>query len=51
MVCDTKIFEGIDCLKAELAAAHYVAKHQADWQAGLTEINQTISQLEEVSHD
>lgn len=49
MVCDTKIFEGIDCLKAQLPNAHYVAKHQADWEAGLIEINQKIAQLEKVS--
>lgn len=49
MVCDTKIFEGIDCLKAELPAAHYVAKHQADWEAGLAEINQKIASLEGAS--
>ena len=45
MVCDTKIFEGIDCLKAELPVAHYVAKHQADWQTGLSEINAKIEAL------
>ena len=51
MVCDTQIFEGIDCLKAALPAAHYVAKQQADWEAGLAEFNQKITQLEEASDD
>ena len=51
MVCDTQIFEGIDCLKTALPAAHYVAKQQADWEAGLAEINQKIAKLEEVSDD
>ena len=46
MVCDTQIFEGIDCLKAALPRAHYVAKQQADWQAGLAEMTQKIAQLE-----
>ena len=45
MICDTKIFAGIDCLKAALPAAHYVAKHQADWDAGLAEINKKIKNL------
>lgn len=46
MVCDTRIFAGIDCLEAALPAAHYVARHQADWEAGLAEINRTITRLE-----
>ena len=46
MVCDTRIFAGIDCLQAALPAAHYVAKHQADWNAGLAEINRKITELE-----
>jgi len=51
MVCDTRIFAGIDCLQAALPTAHYVAKHQADWDAGLTEINQTITRLETLTND
>lgn len=47
MVCDTKIFEGIDCLKAQLPAAHYVAKHQADWDAGMAEMDALIDRLED----
>ena len=45
MVCDTKIFEGIDCLKAALPMAHYVAKAQADWEAGLAEIDEKLQAL------
>ena len=35
MVLDTRLFAGIDCLEQALPRAHYVAKHQADWEAGL----------------
>jgi len=45
MVCDTRLFEGIDCLKAALLVAHYVAKGSADWEAGLAEINEKLQQL------
>lgn len=45
MVCDTKIFAGIECLMRALPRAHYVAKDQADWGAGLDEINKTINDL------
>lgn len=46
MVCDTKLFQGIDCLQEALPTAHYVAAHQADWKAGLAEINRRIDRLE-----
>ena len=45
IVCDTRIFEGVDCLKAALPAAHYVARHQADWEAGLAEVGRRIGEL------
>ncbi len=45
MICDTRLFVGIDCLQAALPMAHYVAKQQADWEAGLKEINATIEAL------
>lgn len=45
MVCDTRLFVGIDCLQKALPMAHYVAKAQADWQAGLDEIDATIAAL------
>ena len=46
MVCDTRIFEGVDCLKAALQAAHNVARHQADWEAGLAEVGRRIGEFE-----
>lgn len=45
MVCDTRLFVGIDCLKAALPMAHYVAAKDADWEAGLKEINAIIAEL------
>lgn len=45
MICDTRLFVGIDCLKAALPMAHYVAASAADWDAGLQEINQKIEAL------
>ena len=47
MVLDTRLFAGIDCLEQALPRAHYVAKHQADWEAGFAEINAEIVRLEE----
>ena len=46
MVCDTRLFRGIDCLEQSVPNAHYVAKQQADWDAGLAEINAKIAALE-----
>ncbi len=47
VICaDTRIFEGIDVLKAALPAAHYVARGGADWEAGLAEINAKIATME-----
>jgi transketolase len=45
MVCDTRLFVGIDCLQEALPMAHYVAKGDADWAAGLKEIESTIESL------
>ena len=45
MVCDTRLFVGIDCLQAALPMAHYVAVKDADWQAGLQEIEAKIVAL------
>ncbi len=42
LVCDTKLFEGVDCLQAALPTAHYVAKGSADWAAGLQELSRKI---------
>lgn len=46
MICDTRLFEGIQCLKSTLPMAHYVAKYGADWQAGLSEIEMKLEALE-----
>lgn len=45
MVCDTRLFVGINCLQKALPMAHYVAAKDADWQAGLNEINAKIDSL------
>lgn len=45
MICDTRLFVGIDCLQKALPMAHYVAKAQADWEAGLKEIEASIEAL------
>lgn len=45
MICDTRLFVGIDCLQAALPMAHYVAVKDADWSAGLKEINAKIKVL------
>ena len=45
MVCDTQLFAGLDCLKAALPVAHYVAQATADWDAGLAEINAKLKKL------
>jgi transketolase len=45
MVCDTRLFAGIDCLQQALPNAHYVAKDSADWDAGVLEISARIEKL------
>lgn len=45
MVCDTRLFVGINCLKAVLPMAHYVAASAADWDSGLEEVNAKIETL------
>ena len=46
MVCDTRLWDGIDCLQKALPMAHYTAKTAVDWDAGLAEIGATIAALE-----
>lgn len=46
MVCDTRLWDGIDCLQRALPMAHYTAKGAVDWEAGLAEIGATIAELE-----
>ena len=45
MVCDTRLFQGVDCLQAVLPTAHYVGEKDADWQAGLAEIEARLAAL------
>jgi len=46
MICDTRLWDGIDCLQKALPMAHYTAKNAVDWDAGLAEINAKIAELE-----
>lgn len=46
MVCDTRLFDGIDCLQEALPMAHYVSRTDADWDAGIAEITARIDVLE-----
>ena len=46
MICDTRLWDGIDCLQKALPMAHYTAKDAVDWAEGLAEINLVISVLE-----
>ena len=46
MICDTRLWDGIDCLQKALPMAHYTAKVAVDWDAGLAEINATLAKLE-----
>lgn len=46
MICDTRLWDGIECLQIELPMAHYTAKGAVDWAAGLAEINAVIAKLE-----
>ncbi|MCY3875317.1 MAG: thiamine pyrophosphate-dependent enzyme [Rhodobacteraceae bacterium] len=45
MVCDTRLFDGIDCLQEALPMAHYVSRTGADWDAGIAEITARIDIL------
>ncbi|MDE2792334.1 MAG: thiamine pyrophosphate-dependent enzyme [Paracoccaceae bacterium] len=47
MVCDTRLFDGIDCLQEALPMAHYVSRTGADWDAGIAEITARIDFLKE----
>lgn len=47
MVCDTRLFVGVDCLQKALPMAHYVAAQTADWQAGLAELDAKLIALGE----
>ena len=49
MVCDTRLWDGINCLQQALPMAHYTAKGAVDWDAGVAEINAKIAELEGLS--
>ncbi len=46
MICDTRLWDGIDCLQNALPMAHYTAKGAVDWDAGMAEISAVLSDLE-----
>ncbi|MEM6619604.1 MAG: 1-deoxy-D-xylulose-5-phosphate synthase N-terminal domain-containing protein [Pseudomonadota bacterium] len=45
MVCDTRLWDGIDCLQKALPMAHYTAATAVDWDAGVAEIEATLARL------
>ncbi len=47
MICDTRLWHGIDCLQEALPMAHYVAKDAVDWKKGFEEIYQKLKIMEE----
>ncbi|MEO9825352.1 MAG: 1-deoxy-D-xylulose-5-phosphate synthase N-terminal domain-containing protein [Paracoccaceae bacterium] len=51
MICDTRLWDGIDCLQKALPMAHYTAKGAVDWDAGVKEINETLEALEARRND
>ena len=46
MICDTRLWDGIDSLQKALPMAHYTARGAVDWDAGLAEITATLAGLE-----
>ena len=46
MVCDTRLWDGIDCLQKALPMAHYTAQGAVNWDEGMVEINEVIRALE-----
>jgi len=46
MICDTRPWDGIDCLQEALPMAHYTARGAVDWDEGMAEINAVIAELE-----
>ncbi len=51
MICDTRLWDGIDCLQLALPMAHYTAKTSVDWDAGVAEITAKLGALEAKRHD
>jgi transketolase len=50
MICDTRLWDGINCLQEALPMAHYTAKGAVDWDAGMAEITATLAALEAKQH-
>jgi len=50
MVCDTRLWDGIECLRKALPMAHYTARGAIDWDAGVAEIMATLAALEARRH-
>lgn len=50
MICDTRLWDGIECLQQAQPMAHYTAKNAVDWDAGLAAVNATLERLE-TQHD
>jgi transketolase len=50
MICDTRLWDGINCLQDALPMAHYTAKGAVDWDAGMAEITATLAALEAKQH-
>jgi len=46
MICDTRPWDGIDCLQKARPMAHYTARGAVDWDEGMAEINAVIAALE-----
>ncbi len=46
MICDTRLWDGIDCLQRALPIAHYTAQSAVDWDMGMKEIENTLTKLE-----
>lgn len=46
MICDTRLWDGIDCLQQALPMAHYTATNAVDWDEGHAEIEAKIHDLE-----
>lgn len=46
MICDTRLWDGIDCLQRALPIAHYTAQSAVDWDMGMKEIETTLNRLE-----
>ena len=47
LICDTKLWDGINCLQKALPMAHYTAQNAVDWDAGFAEIEALITKLEQ----